>query len=203
MAARYFRVDVDFFHKATCHKLLNALGPWGPLVFLSLIARAKDGIEPGVFSYSSDAVAWDKLGFDATDVPFTLEAFLKLTGRMKQTSKTRVGRTMNVKITRYGDWQKDAKRYEEAVRKSSKRGHSTADTDRTQGGTRSGRRGGPSSTSITTPLPPISLNGKSHELACPVCGSVQRNRSELDDHLEYVHPDKPAVPTPASDDLPF
>lgn len=188
MAARYFRVDVDFFHKNTCHKLLTELGPWAPLVFLSLIARAKDGLEPGIFVYSSDALAWEKLGFDGHEIPFTLDAFFKVTGRLKQTSRTPVGRAVHVTLTRYGDWQKDAQRYEDAVKKSRKRSDSTGDTK----GTRKGRRRGPSSSSITTPLPP-GKKSKNHPHDCPRCGARQPSRSALDSHLEIFHPEAEAA----------
>lgn len=203
MAARYFRVDVDFFHKNTCHKLLTELGPWGPLTFLSLISRAKDGIEPGIFAYQSEAVAWEKLGFDGEEIPFTLDAFFKVTGRIKQTSKTRVGRTTNVKITRYGDWQKDAERYEAAVKKSRTRHTSTGDTTVTQQGTSKGHKGGPSSTSITTPKPPLeNQNGKTpHPHDCPTCGARQPSKSALEDHVRIFH--EPVAVAPDYDDIPF
>lgn len=209
MAQRYFRVDVDFFHKTTCHKLLAELGPWGPLVFLSMIARAKDGIEPGVFAYQSEAVAWEKLGFDGHDIPFTLDEFLRLTGRMKQTAKTRVGRTMNVKISRYGDWQKDAERYEAAIRNARKRGQTPRNSTVTQGGTAPYRKGGPSSTSISTPKPPQgkTQNGRHphgrewHHHDCPTCGARQPSLSALEDHLRIFHDTATADTHP--DDIPL
>jgi hypothetical protein len=118
---------------------------------------------------------------------------------MKQTSRTPVGRQMNVRITRYGDWQKDARRYEEAAKKARKRAHSTGDTNGTPPGTLKGQKGGPRSRTTSTPQTPHS--GKSKTLACPHCGTEQRNQSELDDHIAYVHPEP--VATTGDPDLPF
>lgn len=134
MADRYFRVDVSFFHKNTCRVLLEKLGVGGPLAYLSLCARAKDSTIPGTFIYSSDAVAWEKLGLDPIDVGFTLDEFFTVTGRIKQTSRTRVGRQIHVKLTQYERWQKDSKRYESAVRKSRSRREKTRDNDVTGAG---------------------------------------------------------------------
>lgn len=154
MAQRYARVDVEFMHKRTARKLLDELGLGGPLVFLALILKAKDGAVPGVFTYTSEAAAWEKLGLEGVEVGFTLDEFLKVTGRLKQTSRTPVGRLMNVQLTRYADWQKDAKRYEEAVKKARTRAHSTGDTNGTPQGTPKGRKGGPRSRPRSIPLTP-------------------------------------------------
>ena len=186
MASRYFRVDVDFFHKRTCRTLASELGPWAPIVFLSLIARAKDGPVPGTFSYFSEAVALEKLGVEYADLGFTLDGFFKVTGRLKQTSRRRNGLVWDVCLTRYADWQKDSRRYEEAVRKSSKRRETAADTQRTQRGTRSGHNRGSSSSSISTPYP----NGKSKtpRPKCHLCSYIATpDPDDLAGHLEDNH----------------
>lgn len=205
MAQRYARLDVDFLHKRTAKKLLHELGLGGPLVFVALILKAKDGATPGTFTYTSEASAWEKLGLEDADVGFTLDEFLKVTGRLKQTSRTPVGRLMNVKLTHYGDWQKDSRRHEEAVRKASKRLESAADTERTQRGTRSGRKVGPRSRPTTTPQTPHTKNGQTYP--CPQCGAIKKTEQSLADHLEHVHgqlPDQPELePITADDDIPF
>lgn len=158
MAQRYARIDVDFLHKNTARKLTDKLGPLAPLVFIALILRAKDGTEPGTFTYSSEAVAWEKLGLDGHLFPFTLDDFFRETGLVKQTSRRRIGVVWNVRLTRYADWQKDSRRYEAAVKKASTRAHSTGDTNGTQPGThqgtREGQKGGPRSRSRSIPLTP-------------------------------------------------
>jgi len=205
MAQRYARIDVDFMHKRTANKLLQEFGPAGPLVFLLLLLRSKDGVVPGIFTYTSEANAWEKLGLENATLDFTFDAFLKLTGRLKQTSRTPVGRLMNVKLTRYGDWQKDAQRYEEATKKSRIRRKSTGDTRGTPPGTGAGHSGGPSSSTTSIGQDRGQRNGK-HPHDCPTCGARQPSRSALDDHLRIFHPADPEpepVAATSSDDLPF
>lgn len=182
MAERYFRVDVSFFHKRTCQTLMRKLGPGGPLTFLALVARAKDGSTPGVFTYASEAIAWEKLGLDPNDVGFTLDQFLDATGRLKQTSRTRVGRLTNVKLTRYELWQKDSERYEGAVRKSRSRQQNTRDMAVTPLGTRPGQERYLGSRTSSTPKPP--LNGTQN---CPECGVTIKPPTTMADHLWQTH----------------
>lgn len=190
MADRYFRVDVSFFHKRTCQTLIEKLGPWAPLVFLSLVARCKDSGVPGTFIYPSEAVAWEKLGFEGHDPGFTLDELLDVTGKLKQTSRTRVGRLMHVKLSHYERWQKDSKTYEARVRKSRSRAQSKRDTDVTGAGQArdtSVTKSVSSSSSISTPLPP--MNGKSKGLLCDLCPTPTRHATaeDLAGHLEDVH----------------
>lgn len=197
MAQRYARIDVDFMHKRTANTLLEKFGPAGPLVFLALILRAKDGSPPGTFTYPTEALGWDRLGLPDLDVGFTLDEFFTATGRIKQTSRRRNGRVWNVYLTRYADWQKDAKRYEEATKKARTRAHSTGDTNGTQPGTTKGQKGRPRSRSRSTPLPPRKngtsprsrgTNPRAHPAyPCPHCGARQRTQGELDDHIKYLH----------------
>lgn len=192
MAQRYARIDVDFFHKNTAAKIRERLGRDGQLVFLALILRAKDGSPAGTFSYSTEAVGWEKLGFGNETMPFTLDEFFTVLGQLKQSSRRRHGLVWDVSITRYGDWQKESRRYEEAVRKASKRAHSPADKQRTQGGTASGHARGTRSRSRSTPIPP-SRNSKSASHACPRCPIVCPTATALQEHLENVHLIDPAT----------
>lgn len=189
MAQRYARVDVDFLHKNTAHRLRQKLGRDAQLVFLALILRAKDGAPPGTFSYSSEAVGWEKLGFDGEDMPFTLDEFFRVTGAMHQTSRRRNNAVWTTTLTRYGDWQKDSRRYEDAEKKRRKRAQTTGDKQGTQQGTAEGRKRGPRSRTRSTPIPPSDMNGK-HPNECPHCGARQRTRPELEDHIRYVHYDE-------------
>lgn len=194
MAQRYARIDVDFAHKRTARRLTEELGIVAPYVFITLILRAKDGIEPGTFVYRSEAVGWEKLGFDPEAMPFTLDEFFTVTGRLRQTSRKRLGDIWNVKLTQYGEWQKDSKRYEEAAKKSRTRGKSAGDTNGTQQGTRAGHKGGPRTRSRSTPKPPS--NGKANPLKCPHCRADRKpfpNAEELAGHLEDTHGIYPEV----------
>jgi hypothetical protein len=115
---RYFKVDLDFWHKSTCHRLLEELGPWGPCVFLSLVAEAKRSSIPGRVVVTSMESLQERLGLLQYDLPFTLDEFLALTGRLKQTSRTPVGRLTHVVLTHYGQWQRDWKREDDRDRKN-------------------------------------------------------------------------------------
>lgn len=185
MAHRYARIDVDFLHKRTAKKLRDEFGLAGPLVFLALILKAKDGAVPGTFTYASEASAWEKLGLEDCQPEFTFERFLSITGRLKQTSRTPVGRLINVKLTNYGQWQKDARRYEEATKKARTRAKSVGDTQGTSQGTRAGHKGGPSSRATSTPKPPSKKTPKT--LICPRCGINGLTPRSLPEHLEIVH----------------
>lgn len=205
MAERYARIDVNFMHKRTADKLRNELGPLAQLAFLALILRSKDGATPGTFVYSTDAIGWEKLGLDPDrdGIPFTLDEFFRLTGRLRQTSRTHVGRLTNVKLTRYEQWQKDARRYEERVKKSRTRRKSTGDTTGdTIGDTTGDMRGTKnisSSNASATPKPP--LNGKTFPCSHPRCTKILRTAAELAGHLEDVH-GVTAAESAAADDFP-
>lgn len=176
MGDRYFRVDVSFFHKNTCHALMQKLGPGGPLTFLALLARAKDGHTPGTFSYASDAIGWEKLGLEPDDVGFTLDEFFHATGRLKQTSRRRHGRVWNVSITRYERWQQESERYEAAVRKSRSRGKTTRDKAVTAPGHDRDATMDLDLGSSSTPLPPI-LNGHQEDPKPTVEENLERLNS--------------------------
>jgi hypothetical protein len=186
MAQRYARIDVDFFHKNTAGKIRERLGRDGQLVFLALILRAKDGSPAGTFSYSSEAVGWEKLGFGNEAMPFTLDEFFTVLGQLKQASRRRRGLVTDASLTRYGDWQQDSRRYEEAVRKASKRAQSAADTERTPHGTAGGHPGGTRSRSRSTPKPPLKKR-KTAGHQCPRCPLAFTGSHELAEHLENVH----------------
>lgn len=186
MADRYARVDVMFFHKRTCDRLHAEFGWEGVAVFLAFVCQVKTSPIPGTFIYESEASGWAKLGFEGRQPSFTLAEFFRFTGRIKQTSKTSVGRLQHVKSTHYERWQKDSRRYEEAARKSRKRAETTADTKRTTKRTGSGRDAAPSSRSRSTPKPPTGKNGNYPD-RCPVCNVELLATSTVEQHLEHVH----------------
>jgi hypothetical protein len=130
---RYYRVDLDFWHKTTCHKLLEQHGPWGPCVWLSMVAEAKRSSVPGVLIVTSMEALQDRLGLIDYELPFTLDEFLQTTGRLKQTSRSRVGRLLHVTLTHYGewqkDWQRDADRDRQTRRRSQQNDRDTSVTD--------------------------------------------------------------------------
>lgn len=125
---RFYRVDLDFFHKGTCDRLLSELGPWGPLVWLALVAEAKRAHEGGSITVASEPHFWQLLGFygDEHRLPdFTMDDFLRLTGRLKQTSKTRVGRLLHVTLTHFSEWQKEWVQDEDRARKNPRKPRKT------------------------------------------------------------------------------
>ena len=192
MASRYARLDVDFMSKNTAQTLLTELGPWGPLLFVALILKAKDGSPPGTFSYTTDTVGWDRLGILDPPDDVTLDQFLAVTGRLKQTRRTCVGRVKNVTLTRYGDWQMDSKRYEGAVKKARLRAHSGGDKKGIDEGTQQGLDGGPRPTSITNPpTPHLRRNGNTRPkrntpaFTCPKCHHTFDRQDHLETHLEW------------------
>lgn len=195
MARRYAHIDVDFLHKTTAHKLTDELGIAAPLVFIALILRAKDGSPPGTFEYSSEAVAWERLGFDPEAAPFALSRFLEVTGKLRQTrrrvkSETRRSRVEVVTLTCWDEWQKESRRVMDAEKKRRKREQNAGDRKGTLKGTERRREGGPRTRSRTTPKPP--LNGKqTHPLDCPTCGLRQPSRHALTHHLEHDHGQTP------------
>lgn len=118
---RFYRVDLDFWHKRTCDRLLAELGPWGPCVWLALIAEAKRAHLKGTVIVTGEPQFWQLLGLYGDEhriPPFTMNEFLTLTGRLKQTSRTPVGRLLHITLTRFGEWQKDAAKEDDRDRKN-------------------------------------------------------------------------------------
>jgi hypothetical protein len=138
MPDRYFFVDLDFFHKRTCARLLDDLGPYGPLAWLSLVAEAKRSRIPGTVIVTSEPDFWLQLGLAGHDLGFTMNDFLTLTGRLKHTSRTPVGRLTHITLTRYEDWQKDQRRFAERIKKRRTRAQNEGDIDGTGQGTTPG-----------------------------------------------------------------
>ncbi len=87
----------------------------------------------GTFTYASEAEAWSKIG--ATPVGFTLDEFLTVLGRRKQTSRRTHGRLTYLSITNWGRWNAIHKRRRDAAAKSAARSEQgdgdPSDTSRT------------------------------------------------------------------------
>jgi hypothetical protein len=82
--------------------LQEEFGPSGIAVWVALLTAAKRAHVQGQFSYVSEAEAWEKLGVH--DVSFSLEEFLRVTGRMKKTRRSRRGHITDVQITGWEEW---------------------------------------------------------------------------------------------------
>jgi hypothetical protein len=103
----------------------------GPCVWLSMVAEAKRSSVPGVLIVTSMEALQDRLGFIQDELPFTLDEFLETTGRLKQTSRRRVGRVLHVTLTHYPTWQQDWKRDSDRDRQNRRRNQQTdRDTER-------------------------------------------------------------------------
>lgn len=190
---RYYRVDVDFWHKRTCHALLQEFGPWGPCVWLALIAEAKKGSIPGRVIVTSMEALQERLGLLGYDLGFDLDAFFRATGRLKQTSRTPVGRLTHIVLTRYGDWQRDWKRAEDRERKNtSKQGDSTSEQTAENVATENGESSRSSSTTRSSSSPQRD-GSPSEPFACSVCGLVKRTHRSLLEHLADLHGDEAAL----------
>ena len=163
MADRFFHVDVQFAHKATCKALLERFGPAGPLVFLLALAEAKKNNPPGTFTYENEALGWSRLGLTGHQPDFTLEEFFTYTGHRKQTRKTRSTHVQDVAFTQYGRWQKDWQRQEERDRKARSRAHSKRDKTVTPPGTANGQERDRELDLELTPLPPYGTEGQTPE----------------------------------------
>lgn len=218
MARRFFYLDVDFFHKNTCHVLTDELGQGGPLMWIALIAQCKNHRPAGEFTWTSEADAFEQLfggSILPDELPFTFEEFLRITGRLKQTRRAKTdrrrrGRVANVALTGWEHWQKESRTWSERERKSRKRGISDADTLRTEGGHAADMprtKSASSSRTSSTPKPPKeNQNGNTphplgrewHRHDCPTCGARQPSKSALEDHVRIFHDLQPA-----DDDIPF
>lgn len=138
MARRYYRVPLDFWHEPLCDRLLAELGPWGPVVWLSLEAEAKRSHLKGTLVVPSEVAFWQALGLYGHEhrmPPFTMTEFLKVTGRMKETRREKVGRLIHIIISRYADRQLDWEREDARHRQDRQRqkGQQTSRTSVTRG----------------------------------------------------------------------
>ncbi len=188
MTDRYCHQDIDFFHKKTCATLMAKLGPFGVLAFLSLCTEAKRSRIPGVVIVASEPDFWKQLGLYGEPLDFTMDEFLKATGRIKQTSRRRVGRLSHVVLTNYGRWQNDYRRENERERKSRKRQEYGTDNGRTSSGRQSGQKADREGDRERTPLTPHRGNGMSSTY-CRLCpgGLELRTAIRFADHQANVH----------------
>lgn len=129
---QYVPIDSMIAFKRTGEALLEKWGIEGLGAWMLLLAAAKREPVQGTFTYASDAEAWSKIG--ATPVGFTLDEFLTVLGRRKQTSRRAHGRLTYLSITNWGRWNALYKRRRDAAQKSRKRGESDADIEATEDG---------------------------------------------------------------------
>ena len=109
-------LSVTFATGKTGTRLQHEYGAEGLGVWAALLAAAKRNQGLVTFAHDTD---WQALGiFSAPS--FTLRAFLKTTGNMKQTRTTTHGHVMYVQITHYTDWNNDAHRGFDRERKTRK-----------------------------------------------------------------------------------
>lgn len=126
-------LHVNVAHGRTGTRLKEEFGRDGLLVWMLYLAACKANPIQGEFSYTSEADGWTKLGiYDDEDHPdFTLDAFFTATGRMKKTSRRRVGRIVNVVCTPWADWSDTLRRDADASKKARKRAQNTGDIQTT------------------------------------------------------------------------
>lgn len=99
---RYVPVDTLVAFSPFGAKLNDKWEMEGLCAWMLLLAAAKREPVQGVFTFTSEAEAWTKLG--ATAVSFTFDEFLTFCGRNKQTRKRRSGRITYVEITGWQQW---------------------------------------------------------------------------------------------------
>lgn len=185
---RYVPLSVTFAHGDTGSYILKHLGRDGLLVWICLIAAVKRGEQEGTFEWISEEDAWRQLGIaDPATLAFTFEEFLAVTGRIKQTRKTRnraAGHCQHAVLTRWGDWNDDWRRETEAGRKSWNRQGKARDTSPPMRGRyRNGTR-----TEVEvdlTPSPYGTNNGS--PWSCSKCGLAFTTERRLTEHMENVH----------------
>lgn len=109
---RWFAADGWFPHGATAQRIYQQFGRDGLLVWHLFLCACKRGIPEGTFSYTCEEAGFAQLGLgNPQDRPqFTLEAFFKFTGRIKQTRSTRSGQVKDVCSTNWQQWQSTRKR---------------------------------------------------------------------------------------------
>jgi hypothetical protein len=118
---------VTFAHGKTAEKLRERFGAHGLLVWVCYLAACKRNWVQGRLTYTSEPEGWTKLGLHREDFGFTLAEFFQVTGQLKQTKVTRVAQVTDIVCTRWGDWNKEAKREIDAERNRSKRTQNTVD----------------------------------------------------------------------------
>lgn len=133
---RWFALDVNVFDNDLTVDLRDEFGPVGLCMWVGFLAACKRNAVEGRIRYSSDAECLSLMGLPAVELvdewgePFKLDDFWTFLGRHKQTKVTRSKRLVDVVATRWEEWQKSAKRDEEAERKR----RSRAESGRTEPG---------------------------------------------------------------------
>jgi hypothetical protein len=204
---QYVPLSVRFADGATGTRILETFGPGGLAAWACLLAAAKRSSTQGVFSYSSEADAWSKLGLYGHDMGFTFEAFVALLGRLKQTRRAKRGRVVDVVLTHWGDWNQTIKRETEAEKKRRKRAQNTGDNTKPLGGTEGEGEGEPPfipRRRRSRATPNSNGNGNGHSDApptykCPHCRIKEYTPARLAEHVELLH----AEPIGADPDIPF
>lgn len=137
MARRqWFALDVNVFDNDLTVDLRDEFGPVGLCMWVGFLAACKRNVVPGKIRYSSEAECLSLMGLPALELvdefgePFKLDDFWTFLGQHKQTRVTRSKRLVDVVATRWEEWQKSAKRDEEAERKR----RSRAESERTEPG---------------------------------------------------------------------
>lgn len=133
---RYVPVDTLVAFSPFGSKLYDKWAMEGLCTWMLLLAAAKREPVQGVFTYTSEAEAWTKLGATATS--FTFDAFLTFCGRNKQTRKRHSGRITYVTLTSWAQWNKAYKTQQDDERNPSTPPQNTAgdlaDIQRNSGG---------------------------------------------------------------------
>lgn len=166
---RFVAWDVLFFDGTFGVMLRERFGPTGITLFLAFICACKRSIVPGQIEYGSEADFLAQVGLpdlrmvNEAGEEWTLDEFWRALGDHKQTSRTRRGRLVNVRSTRWERWQVDItseitaerKRRSRATNTGTKHGQSTDGT-----GTKEARKR-PETERETDPpsSPPVDTNG--------------------------------------------
>lgn len=135
-------------------KLAAKWGMEGLCSWMLFLAACKRETVEGIFTYTSEAEGWGKLGAAASG--FTLDEFFTFTGRLRKTSRRRHGRIVYVTCTGWNTWNEDWKRERDAAQKSSKRREKTSDGTGTKGGRSSADTSPDVDVDVDTPLTPLS-----------------------------------------------
>jgi hypothetical protein len=130
---QYVPLSTTFAHRGTGTRLLDKFGKDGLLVWVCLIAAAKRSPEQGTVELP-EGNEWHVLGLQNDPPDFPLTDLLNELGKMKQTSRRAVGRTLYVTLTHFEEWNKKPRNDAEAKRSRRKRATNTADDTRQKRG---------------------------------------------------------------------
>lgn len=117
----WIAVSVNVAHSTTGTRLQEELGPAALAAWIGLLAACKRSPIEGRISFTSESEAWQIIGIlEPKRLGFTLEEFLDVLGRLKQTrrtgnntprtrnktERTPRGRVTNVQVTHWEQWQR-------------------------------------------------------------------------------------------------